>query len=199
MTDSKPPKLGLRERKKIKTREAIQQQALRLFREQGYYETTIEQIAEAAEISPSTFFRYFPTKEALLLEDDYDPLLIEAFRKQPPDLSPLQAIRRAVRTGFAQIPEEIRNSIRERMSYMLTVPEVRAASLNYALNTMNMISGMIAERTGRDEGDLYVRNIAGAIIGAFLTVQHYALTHPDEDYLEVFDRVLAHLEAGLPL
>jgi AcrR family transcriptional regulator len=199
LTDSKPPKLGLRERKKIKTREAIQQQALRLFREQGYYETTIEQIAEAAEISPSTFFRYFPTKEALLLEDDYDPLLIEAFRKQPPDLSPLQAIRRAVRIGFAQIPEEVRNSFRERMSYMLTVPEVRAASLNYAANTMNLISKLIAERTGRDEEDFYVRNIAGAVIGAFLTVQQYAIKHPDEDYLEMFDRALAHLEAGLPL
>ncbi len=48
---------GLRERKKIKTKEAIQREALRLFKEQGYADTTIEQIAAAAEISPSTFFK----------------------------------------------------------------------------------------------------------------------------------------------
>jgi AcrR family transcriptional regulator len=199
MTDSNPPKLGLRERKKIKTRETIQQHALRLFREQGYYETTIEQIADAAEISPSTFFRYFPTKEALLLEDDYDPLLIEAFRNQPPDLSPLQALRRAVKDGYSRMPDEIRKSVRERLSYALTVPEVRAAAFNYVADTMDMISKLIAERTGRDADDLHVRNFAGAIIGAFVTVQNYTFTHPDEDYLEVFDRALAHLEAGLPL
>ena len=58
-----PIALGLRERKTLKTKEAIQREALRLFEEQGYGETTIEQIAAAAEISPSTFFNYFPTKE----------------------------------------------------------------------------------------------------------------------------------------
>ena len=70
---------GLRERKKAKTRAAIQTQALRLIAEQGYEATTVEQIAEAAEISPSTFFRYFPTKEDVVVEDDYDPLLVVAF------------------------------------------------------------------------------------------------------------------------
>ncbi|WP_276356754.1 TetR family transcriptional regulator [Cohnella caldifontis] len=199
MTDNNPPKLGLRERKKIKTRETIQQHALRLFREQGYHETTIEQIADAAEISPSTFFRYFPTKEAVVLEDDFDPLLAEAFREQPPELSPLQAFRSAVKTGFAHIPEEIRDSVRERMALTLTVPEIRAASLNQTMNTMKMIADLLAERTGRSPEDLYVLNFAGAIIGAFLSVQHYSFSHPDEDHIELFDRALAHLEAGMPL
>src|SRR5207237_10604602 len=63
--------LGLRERKKVRTRGAIQHHALRLFREQGYEETTVSQIAEAAEVSESTFFRYFASKEATVLEDDF--------------------------------------------------------------------------------------------------------------------------------
>src|SRR5262249_44921406 len=83
-----PARPSLRERKKAKTRAAIQQHALRLFREQGYAATTVEQIAAAAEISPSTFFRYFPTKEDVVLYDDLDPLLIAAFDAQPPELSP---------------------------------------------------------------------------------------------------------------
>lgn len=196
---SETPKLGLRERKKIKTREAIQQHAIRLFREQGYSATTIEQIAEAAEISPSTFFRYFPTKEALVLEDDYDPLLIEAFQTQPPELGPIQALRRAMIDGLSRIPEDVRESIRERMQLAMTVPEVRAASLNQLMSTVGMLAGLIAARVGLPEDDLYVITLAGSVIGAVMSVQSYALNHPEADYLGLFDQALAHLESGFSL
>src|SRR5258708_39627591 len=97
LSEDDRPAVGLRERKKVKTRAAIKQHALRLFQEQGYAATTVEQIAEAAEVSPSTFFRYFPTKEDVVLQDDFDPLFVEAFKLQPPDLSPIQALRAAIR------------------------------------------------------------------------------------------------------
>src|SRR5512138_2327695 len=102
----KPPSPGLRERKKAKTRAAIQEHALRLFQEQGYAATTVEQIAEAAEVSPSTFFRYFPTKEDVVLYDDLDPLFIAAFEAQPPELTTIQALRKAMRAVFTSIPPE---------------------------------------------------------------------------------------------
>ena len=89
--------MGLRERKKAKTKAAIQQHALRLFREQGYNATTVEQIAEAAEISTGTFFRYFPNKEDGVLSDIYAPLLAEALAAQPGHLSPIQCLRNAMR------------------------------------------------------------------------------------------------------
>jgi AcrR family transcriptional regulator len=63
---SSPP-TGLGERKKIRTRQTVRREAFRLIEENGYAATTVEQIAEAAEVSPSTFFRYFPTKESVLL------------------------------------------------------------------------------------------------------------------------------------
>src|SRR6266508_3120114 len=68
--------VSLRERKKARTRAAIREHAMRLFREQGFAETTVDQVAEAADVSPSTFFRYFPNKEAVMLQDDYDPRMI---------------------------------------------------------------------------------------------------------------------------
>src|SRR5579864_3778298 len=102
--DATLPAPGLRERKKAKTRAAIQRHALRLFRERGYAATTVEQIAAAVEISPSTFFRYFPTKEDVVLYDDVDPLLFAAFEAQPADLSPIQAMRGASREVVTRLP-----------------------------------------------------------------------------------------------
>jgi AcrR family transcriptional regulator len=95
--------LGLRERKKIKTRQAIRREALRLIDDNGYAATTVEQIAEAAEVSPGTFFRYFPSKESVLLADDLDQLILDALARLPADLPPIQAFRRAYETVTANM------------------------------------------------------------------------------------------------
>jgi AcrR family transcriptional regulator len=100
------PAVGLRERKKARTKAAIQQHAMRPFAERGYQATTVEQIAAAAEVSPSTFFRYFPTKEDIALYDALDPMVLEAFRAQPANLSPIQALRGAMWQVFAEIVAE---------------------------------------------------------------------------------------------
>src|SRR5580704_12068662 len=92
---------GLRELKKARTRASIREHALRLFREQTYQGTTVEQIAAAAEVSPSTFFRYFPTKEDIVLQDDMDTRMIEALERQPAGLDPLSAVRAATQEVFA--------------------------------------------------------------------------------------------------
>lgn len=199
MSSEHQPKIGLRERKKMKTRAAIQHHALRLFREKGYHATTVEQIAEAAEISPSTVFRYFPTKEALVLEDIYDPLLIRAFQEQPAGLSPIQALREAVKSGLSKIPAEEKKAIRERMELALSVPELRAALLVHVTDSLRMIADLLAARTGRDRGDFHVLAFAGAVIGAVLSVQAYGADHPDADFEALVDEALAYLEAGLPL
>src|SRR5665648_542403 len=77
-----------------RTRARLQACALELFTAQGYDATTVEQIATAAGVSHMTFFRHFPTKESVLLEDPYDPLIGEAVRTQPTDLPPLERVRR---------------------------------------------------------------------------------------------------------
>jgi AcrR family transcriptional regulator len=129
------PVSGLRERKKAKTRAAIQHEALRLFREQGYEATTVEQIAEVVEISPSTFFRYFGAKEDVVLTDDYDPLIVEAFRAQPADNTPIQAIRGALRAVFDPLTDDELADMRDRAELALSVPELRAAMFDQFAQT----------------------------------------------------------------
>ena len=193
-----PAVLGLRERKKARTRVAIQEHALRLFRDRGYDETTVEQIAEAAEVSPSTFFRYFPTKEDVVMYDVFDPILIDVFRRHPADLAPLTAFRRAMHEVFADLPvSEIRKQA-EREELIRSVPELRLRMLEEFTRTLEVAIGLLAERTGRPTSDLAVRSLAGAVIGVSLATWLTSETHLLEGYLEEMDAGLAQLEAGLP-
>ncbi|TDD33865.1 TetR family transcriptional regulator [Nonomuraea terrae] len=189
---------GLRERKKAKTRASIQKEALRLFREQGYAATTVEQIAEAAEVAPSTVFRYFATKEDLVLVDQFPPF-IEALRALPPELGPVSAVRRALRAAVeAQTPEERADSL-ERERLMATVPELWAASLKGVTGEIRTLQETLAAREGREPDDPEIRNITGAIAGVLVALWFAWVRDPGMDALAEADQALAHLEAGLPL
>ena len=189
---------GLRERKKARTRAAIREHALRLFREQGYDATTVEQIAEAAEVSPSTFFRYFPTKEDVVLQDDLDLVWMDAFRAQPRDLGPIAAMRAAVRAAFADLAADDLEQLREAMDLAVAVPAVRARMLEEMARTSQRIAEAVAERSGRNAGDFTVKAVAGAVIGIAMAAW---FDEPGnlEAFGDKFERGLALLEAGLPL
>jgi AcrR family transcriptional regulator len=203
MSQSPPddrPAVGLRERKKARTRAAIQEQALRLFNEQGYGATTVEQIAAAAEISPSTFFRYFPTKEDVVLYDAFDPVLLQAFLAQPAELSPIQALRTAMHAVFAGMPAEELEVQRERDALIRAVPELRARMLDEFGRNVQVIAEAVAERVGRRPDDLAVRVFAGAVIGVGIATWFGEEAYQSvPDYLALLDAALAQLEAGLPL
>jgi AcrR family transcriptional regulator len=190
---------GLRERKRAKTHEAIQRHALQLFREQGYEKTTIEQIAEAAEVSPSTFFRYFPTKEDVLLYDATDPLIIAAFEAQPPELTPMQALRTAIRTVFTELSPNEQQDLRERFIFMMEVPELHGRMLAEFSRNIQLAAELVARRVGRPPDDFAVRTFAGALIGVSIAVALAIADDPTADFLELLDTGMAHLEAGLPL
>ena len=190
---------GLRERKKARTRASIREHALRLFREQGYHATTVEQIAEAAEVSPSTFFRYYPTKEDVVLQDDFDVVAVEAFEAQPADLNPIAAFRAAVRQTYATLTPGELARFRETSELTLTVPEVRARALDEFARTIDQIAAAVAKRTGRSPDDFAVRNVAGALIGVIVSATMPWASQPSTDVFGQIDAALAHLEAGLPL
>jgi AcrR family transcriptional regulator len=189
--------LGLRERKKAKTRAAIQEHALRLFREQGYSQTTVEQIAEAAEVSPSTFFRYFPTKEDVVLFDATDPIMMDRFAEQPRDLSLVEALRRSIREVYAGLSEEQLQREHERTELAMSVPELRAHALSLFAGTIDYLQPALAERLGRDPADPQVRAIAGAIMGAIMG-QYLAFAGSGiSDLVAKMDEALDMLEHGL--
>jgi AcrR family transcriptional regulator len=191
--------LGRRERKKARTRAAIRHHAMRLFREQGFQATTVEQIAEAADVSQSTFFRYFPTKEAVVLEDDLDAPMIRAFRLLPPELGPVPALRMAFKQVVARMTAEELEQERERNRLILEIPELHATMLDQWSRGIRMIAELVAERSGRDPHDPQVRLFAGALIGVGLSALMTWAEDPSTDFYTVMDGALSYLEAGLPL
>ena len=199
LLEGSPPAPGLRERKKAKTRAAIQRHALRLFREQGYEATTVEQIAAEAEVSPSTFFRYFPTKEDVVFYDPFDPVLIAALEAQPLELTPVEAIREALHTTFAAMSREDRAEQWERGRLILSIPDVRMHAFNDFLATAQLLSELVASRTGRRPNDLAVHTFVGSVIGALMAAFLAGMNDPNADVVALIDESLCLLEDGLPL
>jgi AcrR family transcriptional regulator len=156
---------GLRERKKLKTKAAIQRAALRLFKKRGYDETTIEDIAAAAEISPSTFFNYFREKEDVVMYDEYDPQIFAALAEGPQDEPLAESIQKLIDT-LGGVFEADHDAIYERAKLSLEVPELRAHAWEELEKARDLIAMIIAGRTGRDASELDVRVIAMAFVGA---------------------------------
>jgi AcrR family transcriptional regulator len=159
---------GLRERKKQKTRWAIQEHALRLFAQQGYDATTVEQIAEAAEISPSTFFRYFKTKEDVVIQDRYDEVMAELIRTAPPDLPPLEVFRHALANAFGTIGEDEIEQVMQRGRLQFAVPALRMRALDNMQESIRFLAAPLAERLGRPPDDFRCQAFVGACVGAMI-------------------------------
>ena len=172
---------------------------MRLFLERGFEATTIEDIAEAVEISPSTFFNYFPTKEDVVFEDDLDPLILSAFDALPDETNPVRRLRMAMQTVFARMTPEQDRMMRERMQLMAVTPELRGAMLSQFAGLVDQIAHLLGPRLGRDRDDFAVHNLAGAVLGVLLSALLAIVENPKADMFKIVDDALAHLEAGLPL
>ncbi len=191
---------GLREVKQLKAKRTIQQAAITLFAEQGFGHTTVEQIAGSAEISPATFFRYFGSKEAVVMYDSLDPIIMEAFRLQPKNVKAIPALRAAVRDVFSHLTPHQYELEMQRFTLVRSIPELQAKILDEMARSIDLFADLIAERSGKSPDDLPVRNLAGAIIGAGMAALLHSYKHQrTTDSIQTFDAALAQLEKGLEL
>ncbi|MCD9873602.1 TetR family transcriptional regulator [Streptomyces sp. NR30] len=193
------PQLGLRERKKIKTREAIRAATYGLIKEQGYDATTIEQIADRAEVSPSTVFRYFPAKEDIVLTDEYDPLMAEELRARPAGESWIDSVRHVMHLAIDANNREDPEVARMRAHLAAQVPAVRSRMVESMSQTGRLLREAIAERHGLDPDSIEVRVYAMSFIGGLMeTSMYWAENGFKGELSDLVDRALDVLEHGLP-
>ncbi|MEV5656925.1 TetR family transcriptional regulator [Streptomyces sp. NPDC052291] len=192
--------MGLRERKKLKTRAAIREATHRLVEERGYEATTIEQIAEAAEVSPSTVFRYFASKEDIVLTDEHDPVMEALLRGRPADEPPLESVRVMMREALTTFLAADDGQLRRRTRLMVEVPSVRARMTETMSDTARDLAQVLADRTGRAPDDLRVRVFVAAVLGALREATlHWAEHGQEGDLPTLVNEALDTLEGGLRL
>jgi AcrR family transcriptional regulator len=187
--------MGLRERKKFKTQETIQRKALQIFKERGYENTTIDQIAEAAEISRGTFFHYFPTKADILLHDVFDNHLLQIYQAQPKGISPIRALRLSLQEVFRDVSEQDLELEKQREDLLREVPELQNALSQIILRSLPILAQAIAERLHRPKDDLVVRSLAGAVIGVSISIWS-TIPIESENFMDLF---MDHLDKGLEI
>ena len=192
------PGLGLRERKKQRTRATLIDAAVELCDRQGFERTTVDQIAAIADVSPRTFSRYFATKDAIALAliDDAIELAALKLASQPRDLNHFEALRRsyvAMYTATKAAPpgglsaERIMCTVR----IIMTSPTLRQAALEYRPHAVNI---ELAKRMGVDIGHRRLKLLA-AMWGAIIMTALADLTEDGVDWANIgIDDIVARLE-----
>jgi AcrR family transcriptional regulator len=171
-----PPPASLRERKKLATRRELRREALRMIAERGYSNVTVEEIAEAANVSPRTFFNYFPTKEAALF--GADPELAEATREAIVHRSPGEPVVNVLRAVMTNQAKMVVNEFAElggdplewlaRMRASRTDPHLHAAHGAQMAAIERSLAEAIAQRLGTTpERDPYPGLLASIATGVF--------------------------------
>jgi AcrR family transcriptional regulator len=185
-----------RERKRMRTMADIQRVALRLFAEQGFDATTVEQIAVAADISPATFFRYFRSKSDLMETDEFDPLLARTFVARPAGEDVFTAIRETLRELLPLIEQRDREVLLERTRLMSGSSGLQAQLWQGQRANIDSFAAAIGVRTGADPGSLEVRAQAAAVVAVLLeAIQLWAAGDGRDDPLALMERGLGQLSA----
>jgi AcrR family transcriptional regulator len=202
------PPVSLRERKKLATRRLLRRAALELVAERGFTNVTVEDIAEAAEVSPRTFFNYFPSKEAVLFGGDPDRAaeLRERVASDAPGKSALDVVRVVLTQDAEAMAAELRSlggdpaDWLRRMKVARTDPHVRAAQAAQMAIIERAIAEGLAARLGTDqESDPYPVVLAAtavSVIRASLTF--WAGAGGTVNLGQLMDQAFQALADGLP-
>ena len=187
----------LRQRKRIRTKQMVQKEALRLFADKGYDQTTVDDIAHAAAMSSRTFFRYFPSKEDVVLWDEYDERPMQEVLQIRPGEDPLAQLIMRVREIFADIYQKDPELLLTRTKLSFTVPEIRARFLNAQLTLIGPYLAQIADAIGAPRDDLQLPVTLAALYSAMIiAVERWQRHDGREDLLRLFDDAVAALAAS---
>jgi AcrR family transcriptional regulator len=191
---------GLRERKKAETRAALQDAALRLAEQHGVDKVSVEAIAEAAGVSPRTFFNYFPSKDDAIIglaPSEPSPLL-GYLLERPLDEAPSQALRHAIHASIERLQEDPdRWALRRRL--VQRHPDLAA---RYAARLAEVERDLVVEIARRLDVDPDLDIYPGTVVGASMAATRMALTiwqnHDDPPPLaQLIDQAFDLLASGL--
>ncbi|WP_400996976.1 TetR family transcriptional regulator [Agromyces sp. GXQ0307] len=184
---------GRRPSKRERTLAALVEHGLDLFERQGYDQTTVAQIARAAGVTEMTFFRYFPAKEHLLLDDPYDPQLTAAIAAQPREVPPLLRAARGIREAWRALPEPETPIIRRRVRIAATTPSLRGAMWRNTGNTERaIVEQLVADGAAPDVARVAAASVLAALVaGLFMWAEDERTTLAD-----AIERALDVLEVG---
>ncbi|MET9951654.1 TetR family transcriptional regulator [Streptomyces sp. NPDC006339] len=199
---------GLRERKKQRTRDALIRVSLELFTTQGYERTTVDEIADAVDVSQRTFFRYFATKEdvAFAVQQMVEERFIAALGERPAEEGPFDALRNAVLSAWDTIGEAIAEVVPVEL-YLRTfqliesTPALLAVHLRRSTEMEETIARLIAEREGLDVDEDPRPRIAVAAFSGVMRVTGQLWGRGEDPTLEAIraltERYLDHLGPAL--
>jgi AcrR family transcriptional regulator len=197
--------IGLRERKKLRTREVLADAAFELFQRQGFETTTIDEIAEQVELSPRTFFRHFASKEdvALTLMERQFAAIYDALAARPADEPVVTALRHATVEMMNACEAGMAGFDRERFSCAQKLiadnPSIRGRALELAATRVDELAAHVAKRMGVDPAtDPRPTLVAAVATTAVQTaVVAWRELEPETPASVLADRALALLEEGI--
>lgn len=192
-------RVGLREKHKIRTRTAIREAAMRLFEQQGYTPTTVEQIAKEADVSHTTFFRYFTSKEQVVISDDLAEERAAAITALPSGLNHFDLLRALLRELFRITRTDPWAGNPDRMRLIQSEPMLRTA---FQIESDRALFGgvaFIAEYLGLDPDNQRLQVFIAAARGVLMHIANDSVDPRDERTLTTLLDAVDLLEQGLPL
>ena len=189
--------MSLRDRKKDRTRRAIQSAGLQLFAQNGFQATTIEEIAAAADVAPRTFFRYFPTKEEIVFWPAYRPLLAELMAARPDDEPAVAALCHAIVDGLSAFYDQDRERVLERLKLAFRTPALQPRLRQEQAISASALAKVLAGRLHTSPEDLEVRAVAAAVAAAlWVAVEEWQAPDGGADLRTLMDRAFGTVLAG---
>ncbi len=177
---------------------AIQAVGLDLVEAHGYDGVTVEDIAAAAEVSPSSVYRYFETKEGIFLWDEGEAPLLDEVATDTSTMRPLEALKAAVHRLFDQRFDRDPSGMLRKLRLIYSVPVLEAAGRRQTDEFRHALGAILASAAGREIRDLRVQVAAAAAVGALTAaIEGWALANGRRPFREVVDEAFEVISNGL--